>query len=168
MRENVEAWRRWRFRPRVLVDVSEVTSAAEVLGGPVSMPVLVAPVAYQRLARPRGRGRDGARAADAGTVMCLSTLATTTPSELAAAAFPGRRWFQLYCFKDEEITRALVDEAIESGFEAIVVTVDAPPGGNRERDLRTGFRGCPRGSASPVLRRRWGASARSRSRKPSG
>ena len=137
--ENLEAWRRWRFRPRVLRDTSEVSTEVELLGAPLSMPLLVAPVAYQRLAHPDGEiGMAGAAAA-AGTVMCLSTLATTRPSEVAAAVTAGRRWFQLYQFRDEAITRALVAEAIGAGFEAIVVTVDAPPGGNRERDQRTGF-----------------------------
>jgi len=139
LRDNVEAWQRWRLRPRVLTDVSAVGTAAELLGAPVSMPVLVAPVAYQRLADPAAETGMARAAAAAETVMCLSTLATTRPGELAAAAPPGRRWFQLYCFKDEAVTRALVDEARESGYEAIVVTVDAPPGGNRERDRRTGF-----------------------------
>jgi isopentenyl diphosphate isomerase/L-lactate dehydrogenase-like FMN-dependent dehydrogenase len=139
LHENVEAWRRWRLRPRVLTDVTAVGTATELLGAPLSVPVLVAPVAYQRLADPEGEIAMARAAAEAGTVMCLSTLATTTPAELAAAAPPGRRWFQLYCFEDEAVTRALCDEAVESGFEAILVTVDAPPGGNRERDLRTGF-----------------------------
>ncbi len=116
-----------------------MTTAAEVLDGPVSMPLLVAPVAYQRLVDPEGEVGMARAAAAAGTVMCLSTLATTLPSELAAAVPAGRRWFQLYCFKDEAVTGALMDEAIGSGFEAIVVTVDAPRGGNRERDRRTGF-----------------------------
>ncbi|HYJ23051.1 MAG TPA: alpha-hydroxy acid oxidase [Solirubrobacterales bacterium] len=140
LRDNVAAWSRWRLRPRVLAAVSEVTTAAEVLGGPVSMPLLVAPVAYQRLVDPEGEIGMARAAAEAGTAMCLSTLATTLPSEVAAAVPSGRRWFQLYCFKDEAVTRALMEEAIASGFEAIVVTVDAPPGGNRERDRRTGFR----------------------------
>ena len=139
LRDNVEAWSRWRLRPRVLVDVSAVTTAVELLGGPLAMPLLVAPVAYQRLVDPEGEVGMARAAAEAGTAMCLSTLATTRPSELAAAAPPGRRWFQLYCFRDEAVTRALMEEAIESGFEAIVVTVDAPRGGNRERDRRTGF-----------------------------
>ena len=150
LRDNVAAWWRWRLRPRVLVDVSEVTTEAEVLGGPVSMPMLVAPVAYQRLVDPEGEIGMARAAAAAGTVMCLSTLATTRPSELAAAAPAGRRWFQLYCFRDEAVTRALMDEAIESGFEAIVVTVDAPRGGNRERDRRTGFR-IPAGLGVPSV-----------------
>jgi isopentenyl diphosphate isomerase/L-lactate dehydrogenase-like FMN-dependent dehydrogenase len=138
LRDNVEAWRRWRLRPRMLKDVSAVSTATELLGKPLSMPLLVAPVAYQRLAHPDGEVAMAGAAAEAGTVMCLSTLATSRPSEVAASAPPGRRWFQLYCFKDEAITRALTEEAVESGFEAIVVTVDLPPGGNRERDARTG------------------------------
>ena len=139
LRENVEAWQRWRLRPQVLAGVGEPTTEVELLGAPLSMPLLVAPVAYQRLVDPEGEVGMARAAAEAGTAMCLSTLATTRPSELAAAAPPARRWFQLYCFRDEAVTRALVEEAVNSGFEAIVVTVDAPPGGNRERDRRTGF-----------------------------
>jgi isopentenyl diphosphate isomerase/L-lactate dehydrogenase-like FMN-dependent dehydrogenase len=150
LRDNVAAWSRWRLRPRVLVDVSAVSAEAELLGAPVSMPLLVAPVAYQRLVDHEGEIGTARAAAGAGTVMCLSTLATTRPSELAAAVPSGRRWFQLYCFKDGAVTRALMDEAVESGFEAIVVTVDAPRGGNRERDRRTGF-GIPAGLGVPSV-----------------
>ncbi|HET6997848.1 MAG TPA: alpha-hydroxy acid oxidase [Solirubrobacterales bacterium] len=150
LRENVEAWRRWRLRPRVLVDVSEVSTEVEVLGSPLSMPLLVAPVAYQRLVDPAGEVGMARAAAEAGTAMCLSTLATTRPSELAAAAPAGRRWFQLYCFRDESVTQALIAEAVDSGFEAIVVTVDAPRAGNRERDRRTGF-AIPEGLGVPSI-----------------
>jgi isopentenyl diphosphate isomerase/L-lactate dehydrogenase-like FMN-dependent dehydrogenase len=103
------------------------------------MPVLVAPVAYQGLVDPEGEAAMARAAAAEGTVMCLSTLATMRPGPVAEAAPGGRRWFQLYCFEDEGVTKALVDEAIACGYEAIVVTVDAPRGGNRERDRRTGF-----------------------------
>jgi isopentenyl diphosphate isomerase/L-lactate dehydrogenase-like FMN-dependent dehydrogenase len=139
LRENVAAWSHWRLRPRVLNDVREVSTKAEVLGGPVAAPVLVAPVAYQRMAHPEGERGVAAGAAAAGTVMCLSTLSTTRPAEVAAAAPDGRHWFQLYAFKDAGVTRALMEEAIDAGFEAVVVTADAPPGGNRERDRRNGF-----------------------------
>jgi isopentenyl diphosphate isomerase/L-lactate dehydrogenase-like FMN-dependent dehydrogenase len=139
LRENVAAWGYWRLRPRVLNDVREVSTRAEVLGAPVDLPVLVAPVAYQRMAHPEGERDTGVAAAAAGTVMCLSTLSTTRPAEVAAAAPGGRRWFQLYAFKDAGVTRALMEEAIDAGFEAVVVTADAPPGGNRERDRRNGF-----------------------------
>jgi 4-hydroxymandelate oxidase len=139
LRENVAAWGHWRLRPRVLNDVREVSTTAEVLGKPVAMPVLVAPVAYQRMAHPEAEAGMAAGAAAARTVMCLSTLSTTRPAEVAAAAPGARHWFQLYAFKDEAVTRALMEEAIEAGFEAIVVTADAPPGGNRERDRRNRF-----------------------------
>lgn len=139
LRDNIAAWKRWRLRPRVLVDVSAVKTDVELLGGPLSMPILVAPVAYQRLVDPEGEVGMARAAAAAGTAMCLSTLATSRPSEVAAAAPGARHWFQLYKFRDAAITRALMDEAAEHGFEAIVVTADLPPGGNRERDLRTGF-----------------------------
>jgi 4-hydroxymandelate oxidase len=150
LRENVAAWLRWRLRPRMLAGHSEWGTRVQLLGREASMPVLVAPVAYQRLVDPEGEVAMARAAAEAGAVMCLSTLATTRPSELAAAAPPGRRWFQLYCFSDAGVTRALIDEAVDSGFEAIVLTVDAPRGGNRERDRRTGFR-IPEGLGVPSV-----------------
>jgi len=137
--ENVAVWRGWRLRPRALAGLSEWDTRAEVLGAEAAMPVLVAPVAYQGLVDPEGEAAMARAAAAAGTVMCLSTLATMRPGPVAEAAPGGRRWFQLYCFEDDAVTKALVDEAVECGYEAIVVTVDAPRGGNRERDRRTGF-----------------------------
>jgi isopentenyl diphosphate isomerase/L-lactate dehydrogenase-like FMN-dependent dehydrogenase len=139
LRENVAAWGHWRLRPRVLTDVHEVSTAAEVLGKSASMPILVAPVAYQRMAHPEGEAGMARGAEEAGTVMCLSTLSNTRPADVALAAPDGRYLFQLYAFDDPGVTRALIDEAVDSGFEAILVTVDAPPGGNRERDRRNGF-----------------------------
>jgi isopentenyl diphosphate isomerase/L-lactate dehydrogenase-like FMN-dependent dehydrogenase len=137
---NVAAWERLRLRPRVLVDVSEVTTATTVLGTPVSMPLLVAPTAIQKLAHPDGEPGMARAAAAAGTLLCLSTLATATPAEVAAAAPGAPRWFQLYVFRDRGVTRAFVEQAAEHGYGAIVLTVDAPRLGRRERDLRTGFR----------------------------
>ncbi len=137
--ENVAAWGRWRLRPRVLAGHGEWRTGVELLDGELSMPVLVAPVAYQGLVDPEGERAMARAARDAGTVMCLSTLATQRPRPVAEAAPGGRRWFQLYCFEDEAVTGALVDEAVACGYEAIVLTADAPRGGNRERDLRTGF-----------------------------
>jgi len=137
---NVEAWSRLRLRPRVLVDVSSVTTATTVLGTPVSMPLLVAPTAIQRLAHADAEPGMARAAAAAGTVLCLSTLATATPAEVAAAAPGAPRWFQLYVFRDRGVTRAFVEEAAAHGYGAIVLTVDAPRLGRRERDFRTGFR----------------------------
>jgi isopentenyl diphosphate isomerase/L-lactate dehydrogenase-like FMN-dependent dehydrogenase len=139
LHENVDAYRRWQLRPRALVDVSDATTDTTVLGTPVSMPLLVAPVAFQRMAHPDGEAGMARAAAAAGTVMVLSTLATASPAEVAAAAPGAPRWFQLYCFRDRRLTHALTQQAEEAGFQAIVLTVDAPRLGRRERDLRTGF-----------------------------
>ena len=137
---NAEAWRGLKLRPRVLVDVADVSTATTVLGTPVSMPLLVAPTAIQKLAHPDGEPGMARAAAGAGTVMCLSTLATATPAEVAAAAPDAPRWFQLYVFRDRGVTRSFVEQAVDHGYGAIVLTVDAPWLGRRERDLRTGFR----------------------------
>jgi isopentenyl diphosphate isomerase/L-lactate dehydrogenase-like FMN-dependent dehydrogenase len=150
LEESALAWRRRRLRPRVLAGYGEWGTRTTVLGGQVSSPILVAPVAYQRLVDEGGEIAMARAAAAAGTVMCLSTLATTLPSEIAAAVPAGRHWFQLYSFRDEAVTRALMDEAIDAGFEAIVVTVDAARAGRRERDLRTGFK-LPEGLGVPAV-----------------
>src|SRR5439155_21140501 len=86
MRENRAAFERWVLRPRMLVDVSEVSTATTVLGAEISMPLLVAPTAFQRMAHPEGEVAMARGAAAAGTVMCLSTLATATIEEVAEAA----------------------------------------------------------------------------------
>jgi isopentenyl diphosphate isomerase/L-lactate dehydrogenase-like FMN-dependent dehydrogenase len=139
LRENVAAFGRWQLRPRVLVDVGETTTATTVLGTPVSMPLLVAPTAYHRMAHADGEAATARAVAAAGTIMCLSTFATATPAEVAAAAPDASLWFQVYVFKDRGHTRALIDEAAAHGYRAIMVTIDAPVLGRRERDLRTGF-----------------------------
>ena len=139
LQENVAAFARLKLRPRMLVDVSSVSAATTVLGTDVSMPLLVAPTAIQRMCHADGEAATARAAAAVGTVMTLSTIATATPAEIAEAAPGAPRWFQLYCFEDEGVTRALVDQAVEHGYSAIVLTVDAPRAGRRERDLRTGF-----------------------------
>jgi isopentenyl diphosphate isomerase/L-lactate dehydrogenase-like FMN-dependent dehydrogenase len=140
LRDNVAAFRRWRLRPRMLVDVSAASVQTTALGTPITMPLLVSPTAFQRMAHPDGELATARAAAAAGTVMTLSTIATAAPAEVAAAAPGAPRWFQLYWFKDEAVTRSLVDQAVESDFKAIVLTIDAPGTlGRRERDLRTGF-----------------------------
>ena len=139
LRRNVEAFAEWELIPRVLVDVSEVDPSVELFGSRLSMPLLVAPVAFQRLAHADGEEGMARAAGAVGTAMCLSTIATATPASVAAAAPGTTRWFQLYCFRDRAVTEALLAEAVESGYEAIALTVDAPFAGRRERDLRTGF-----------------------------
>jgi isopentenyl diphosphate isomerase/L-lactate dehydrogenase-like FMN-dependent dehydrogenase len=123
----------------VLVDVSQVSTRATVLDSAVEMPILVGPVAFQLLAHEDGERGMARAAAAAGTVMCLSSLTSTRPAEVAMAVPEGRRWMQVYLFRDRGVTRAMVEEAAESGYEALLLTVDAPYAGRRERDLRSGF-----------------------------
>ena len=156
--DNVAAFARRRLRPRVLVDVSEVSTSTTVLGAEISMPILVAPTALQRLAHPDGEPAMARAAAAAGTIFTLSTLATSRPAEVAGHAPPAPRWFQLYAFRDAAVTRALCDEAVEHGFDAVVLTVDAPRAGRRERDLRTGF-AVPPEVDMPAVRAALGAGA---------
>jgi isopentenyl diphosphate isomerase/L-lactate dehydrogenase-like FMN-dependent dehydrogenase len=139
LRDNVAAFRRWQLRPRVCVDVGSVSASTTVVGSELSMPLLVAPVAFQRMAHPDGERAVARAAAAEGTAMCLSTMATAAPAELRAAAPEAKLWFQVYVFRDYAITQALIDQAVEAGFEALVVTVDMPLFGPRDRDLRTGF-----------------------------
>ena len=139
MRGNIAAFARWHLRPRVLVDVSTVSTATAVLGREASMPVLVAPTAFQRLAHFDGELATARAAAAAGTVLIQSTLSSVTPAEVAAAAPAGRRWFQLYWSADREFTRDLLAQVREAGFEAVVLTVDFAKAGRRERDLRARF-----------------------------
>jgi 4-hydroxymandelate oxidase len=137
--ENVAAWQRIRLRPRVLRDVSSVSTATTVLGTPVSAPVLVAPTAYHRLAHPDGEAATARGAAEAGTVMVVSTLATMSLEDVAAAAPDAPRWFQLYVRKDRGWTAELVGRAVEAGYRALVLTVDLPVVGFRPRDERNAF-----------------------------
>jgi 4-hydroxymandelate oxidase len=123
----------------VLVDVSDVSTRTTVLDTEVDVPILVAPVAFQLLAHEDGERGMARAAADAGTVMCVSSLTSTRPAEVAEAAPSGKRWMQVYLFRDRGVTRAMVEEAAESGYEALLLTVDAPFAGRRERDLRSGF-----------------------------
>jgi 4-hydroxymandelate oxidase len=135
---NRDAFAEIELLPRVLVDVSSVDTATSVLGADLPHPVTVAPTAFHRLADPEGEVATARGAADARALMCLSSL-SNTPMEEVAAACEGPRWFQLYVFRDREVTRDLVARAEASGYGAIVLTVDAPVLGRRERDVRNQF-----------------------------
>ena len=137
LRDNVAAFQRWQLRPRVLVDVAGCTTETTVLGHELSMPLVVAPVAFQRVAHPDGEVGMARAARAAGTAMCLSTMATSTFDELAQTG--AQRWFQLYVFRDGQMTADLVARARDAGFTALLLTVDTPVLARRERDDRTGF-----------------------------
>jgi 4-hydroxymandelate oxidase len=138
LRENRAAYDRVSLAYRVLMDVSRRDLTTSVLGQPVSMPVLVAPTAFHRLAVPEGELASVRAAGAAGTVMILSTLSTVAVEEVVAAA-SGPVWFQLYIYRDRRATEGLVRRAEAAGCRALVLTVDAPLLGRRERDVRNRF-----------------------------
>jgi 4-hydroxymandelate oxidase len=135
---NRAAFERILIRYRTMVDVTTRDLRTTVLGVPVSMPVLVAPMAMQKLAHAEGECATARAARNAGTLMITSTTATTRLSEVIEAS-PGPMWFQLYLYQDRGKTRALIEEAVRSGYTGVVLTVDAPVLGRRERDIRLGF-----------------------------
>jgi 4-hydroxymandelate oxidase len=135
---NRSAFRQVFLRPRALVGVAAVDPSTTVLGQPVSMPVLVAPTAYQRMAHPDGEVGTARAAGAAGTIMVVSTIATASLEEVAAAA-TGPLWFQLYMSPEREVCRDLLHRAEGAGYRAICLTVDTPVLGRRERDVRNRF-----------------------------
>ncbi|MDQ3932539.1 MAG: alpha-hydroxy-acid oxidizing protein [Actinomycetota bacterium] len=137
--DNTTAWRRMRVRYRVLRDVSQVSTETTVLGTRLTAPVLVAPLAYQRLAHDEGEAATARGAGMAGSLMVVSTLATIALEEVAAAAPDAPRWFQLYVHKDRGWTAELVDRAVDAGYLAVMLTVDLPVLGHRRRDERNDF-----------------------------
>src|SRR5687768_6713099 len=157
---NRSAFDEITLRPRVLVDVSRIDTAATVLGETLALPVMLAPTGFNRLAHADGELAAARAAAASGTVMVASTLSTCSLEEIAAAA-PGSRWFQLYVYKDRAVTRELVARAQAAGYRALVLTVDTPLLGRRLRDIRNSF-ALPEGlsmrnfEAASTDARRWG------------
>ncbi len=139
LRENVEAWQRRRFRPRVLADLRSIDVSGTFLGRPSALPVAVAPMALHGLAHPDGEIATARAAASAGVPFCLSTSSSRTIEEVAEAVPEVERWFQLYLVHDLAYSRGLVERAAAAGYRALVLTVDLPVLGYRERDRRTGF-----------------------------
>jgi 4-hydroxymandelate oxidase len=138
---NRAAFRRWAMVPRALRDVAEIDTATEVLGHPIPFPALVAPMGLQRIVHPEGECEMARGVAAAGTVMCVSTVSTRSPAEVAATGVG--RWFQLYLFKDEAITADLLAQARDAGYGALVLTVDGPVIARRDRAIRSGFTFAP-------------------------
>jgi len=134
-----EAFSDVEFHPAVLHDVSEVSLEREVLGGPSSLPVGIAPTGFTRMMQTEGEIA-GVQSAEAwGIPFSLSTMGTRSIEEVAAAGPGARKWFQLYMWKDRERSMALVDRAAKAGFDTLMVTVDVPVAGARLRDKRNGF-----------------------------
>jgi len=144
LRRSRRAYARVEFHPRVLRDVSDVDVGVEMLGQRSALPFALAPTGFTRMMHHVGEPAVAAVAAEAGIPFALSTLGTTSVEDLAAAAPGTRRWFQLYMWSDREATGALVRRAERSGYDSLIVTVDAPVGGIRLRDVRNGLTIPPR------------------------
>ncbi|XP_059901960.1 hydroxyacid oxidase 1 isoform X1 [Gadus macrocephalus] len=140
LEDNTAAFNRWRLRPRVLRDVSEVDTSCSVLGQPLSAPLSAAATAMQRMAHPDGETATARACKQAQTGMMLSSWATSTIEEVSVASDGGVLWMQLYIYKDRELTLSLVRRAEEAGYKAIFVTVDTPYLGKRWDDVRNRFK----------------------------
>ena len=138
VRRNRDAFEEVALHYRVLVDVAHRTLATTVLGQPIALPVAVPPMAFHRLAHPDGELASVRAAGDAGTVFVLSTMSNTAVEDVVAAA-SGPVWFQLYVYRDRAATEGLVRRVEAAGCRALVVTVDVPVLGRRERDVRNRF-----------------------------
>ena len=138
LRENEVAWGRARLHYRILADVANRSSTTRILGHEISLPVIAAPTAFHRLADDVGEVATVRATAAAGTAMVLSSLSTVDVEEVAAAA-TGPLFFQLYLYRDREISRELIRRVEAAGCQAIILTVDAPTWGNRESDIRHHF-----------------------------
>ncbi len=141
LRENCEAYKKIFLKYRVLVDVSKRDLSTEVLGHKISMPVMIAPTAFHKMAHAEGESAVARAAAEAGTIMIVSTLSNTDIEEIVKASNEknGTVWFQLYVYKDREATKELIKRAEAAECKAIALTVDAPFLGTRERDVRNKF-----------------------------
>ncbi|KFV10871.1 Hydroxyacid oxidase 2 [Tauraco erythrolophus] len=138
--ENILAYKRIRFRPRILRDVSMMDIRTKLLGTEISFPVGIAPTGFHQLAWPDGE-KSTARAAKAmNTCYIASTYSTCTLEEISAAAPGGFRWFQLYTYRNRAVSQRLVQQAEALGFQGLVLTADLPYTGKRRDDVRNGFR----------------------------
>jgi len=134
-----DAYARVELRPTVLRDVSTVDTSTSVLGRPSALPLVLGPTGFTRMMHTEGESAVARVAARAGIPYALSTMGTTSLERLADVVPPGRRWFQLYLWRDRAASRDFVARARDSGYEALVLTVDTPVAGPRLRDVRNGL-----------------------------
>jgi L-lactate dehydrogenase (cytochrome) len=139
LRRSRDAYARVEFIPSVLRDVSAVDLSTTILGRPASMPLVFAPTGFTRLMHEEGEPSVARVAGRMGIPFALSTLGTTSPEDLAAAAPQTDRWFQLYLWNDRDAGLELVRRARSAGFTALILTVDTPVAGARLRDVHNGF-----------------------------
>lgn len=137
LRRNREAFERLTFRPRVLVDVSRIDQSTTIFGQRLRTPLILGPTGLCGMATVRGELHAARAAVRGGSIFTLSTMSAVSIEDVARLA-PGPHWFQLYVWRDRELTRSMVERARHAGYRALVLTVDVPVPGQRERDLRNG------------------------------
>jgi L-lactate dehydrogenase (cytochrome) len=150
LRRNESALKQITFRPRVLVDTHARDQSTTVLGQRISSPLILAPTGLCGMAAPRGEILAARAAVSTGVIFTLSSMSGVSIEDTARAA-AGPHWFQLYVWRDRTLTRSLVERAAAAGYRAMVVTVDVPVLGQRERDLRNGATIPPRITLSNAL-----------------
>lgn len=150
IRANQADFARYTFRPRVLVDVADRNQQTTVLGQPISSPLILAPTGFTGVFWPNAEIAAARAAEKAGVIFTLSTMSINSLEQVAAAS-NGRRWFQLYVWRDREFVRRLIERAQAAGFSALVITVDTPVLGHREKDTRSGLTLPPRITARNIL-----------------
>ncbi|KAL9463640.1 hypothetical protein AB3S75_001451 [Citrus x aurantiifolia] len=135
LKENVEAFHRITFRPRILVDVSRIDLSTTILDYKISAPIIIAPTAWHKLANPEGEVATARAAASCNTIMVLSFTSSCSIEEVAASC-NAVRFYQLYVLKKRDIAATLVQRAERNGFKALVLTADTPRLGRREADIK--------------------------------
>ncbi|ELU17171.1 hypothetical protein CAPTEDRAFT_103996 [Capitella teleta] len=143
LRENRRAFTRWKILPRVLRDVSSCDLSTTILGHRISFPVCVAPTGYQGDAHPDGEIATAQAAFEMNTCYTMSTMSSKSIEDVSSAAPAGLRFFQLYIFKQRDITKQLIRRAEKAGFNALVVTVDVPFLAKRRKDIRSKYTPSP-------------------------
>lgn len=136
---NRAAFDRVELRPTAFRQVASPAVDTTILGHPAAAPIVLAPTGYTRLSHHAGERAVAAAAARAGLPYTLSTYATTSISDVAAAAPTGRNWFQLYLMKERSVSRSHLAEAREHGYEAVMLTIDTTVTGFKRQDKRNGF-----------------------------
>ena len=160
LRANREAFEHCRLRPRVLVDVEQVDPSTQLLGAPAALPLAIAPTGAPGFGWPGADVAIAQAAAAMGVPYSLSSSGTTSIETIAHEA-PGRLWFQAYVLRDRSYFEDMIRRARDNGYEALMITVDLPVGGKRERDFRNHFsipfRFTPKNVLDFALHPRWAA-----------
>ena len=135
---NVSAYKNYYFRPRVLRDVAAIDTSITLLGGRIPLPLMIAPTGFDRIAHSQGELAVARAAHRMGIPYSLSTMGTRSIEEVAEVN-DGRKWFQVYVWRDKPVLKEMLERAAAAEYEGIMITVDTAVLGRRERDVRRGF-----------------------------